>query len=610
MIRRRAAIVAILLTVIMAGYLIRLATLQLVPSLGQPAAQMLSKHIDWKHKAAIQRQRNLVLDSGRGDFMDRYGRAITGESYSALALFPVESKARGETTELRKLAKLLQVSYEQLVEKWDALKSADFWREEGQKAPLDLSASQLTGLSQLHINGVKVLPYHNRYLPQLNARQAIGFISQHPEWLEQAYGADLASGKRKLTDEIGGAGLEKSLDTLLRGNGPTSVSFYVDGQRHPLQGLGLRVFQPDSAYYPLKVKTTLDVQLQQQLELYADANGLKAGAIVVLDAQNADIVSMVSRPQMNPQQLDRNEETDWSNHALQAVAPGSIFKLVTEAAALEAGVVDEKEVFTCSGQYGKYGLTCWKQDGHGSLTLEEGLAKSCNIVFATLAERLSGYELYQTATALGIGDPSGWHAESAFGPFAGRLRLLGEEEGGQLFAASIWQQLQDKPTLDVDGGIMAQSGIGQRDVRMTPLQAANLVVTILHGGQRLEPRIVSEIRYANGQLMVELKPRQARQAGTPIHARTAGTLLEGMKAVTEYGTGRSIRDGIWPVAGKSGTAQTLLSGKERVHQWFIGYGPTNTPRYAVAVLAENRSPGTSNQATKLFRGVMDIIAKR
>ena len=266
---------------------------------------------------------------------------------------------------------------------------------------------------------------------------------------------------------------------------------------------------------------------------------------------------------------------------------------------MESHAVNAHETFQCRGNYGRYGLHCWKRGGHGQLTLEEALAGSCNVVFATLAERMSAHELYVTAEKLGIGEQVGWVSESAFAPLDKPLRLLPEEEAGHVFA---WL-----PTVR-DGGQLAQTGIGQRDV--TALAAS--------GGQSCryaaawrsvqEPRLVSDIRYGNGQLLAEL-PRQVWPSRYgQVSRKTTQTILRGMEAVVAYGTGQSIADGRWAVAGKSGTAQVRMHGTERLNQWFVGYGPVRSPRYAVAVLSENRGVHTSNQATKLFRGVMDILA--
>ncbi|MFX3634832.1 MAG: peptidoglycan D,D-transpeptidase FtsI family protein [Candidatus Pristimantibacillus sp.] len=605
MIRRLAAI-AIILTLLMTGCMGRLAWLQLLPSYSHST---FANRGGWKRMSVIQRQRSLVLDTGRGDFIDRYGRPITGETYYTLALFPVNAESRGEEADIKKLAALLGVSESELVKKWDEIREPGFWHKEGEELPYRLTESQLKLLAELRLNGIRELPYRNRYTKQFKAKQAIGYTSQHPEWLQSVYAKEVVKGKRKLTDQVGGSGLEKSLDKLLHGIGETSVSYFVDGNYKPLHGLDMRITQPRNEYYPLQVMTTLDVELQNKVEAYADSQGLKEGAIVVLDVNNGDVVAMVSSPAMNTENLEEGDCKAWANHALKAVPPGSVFKLVTEAAALEAGVTSEKEQFTCNGEYGKYGLSCWKEGGHGTLTLREGLAQSCNIAFATIAERLTGAQLKQTAEALGIGHQVGWHATRPFGPFHEPLRLLGEEEAGQLFVKPAADSTTEEEFLEqVDGGVMVQSGIGQRDVLMTPLQAANLVVTLLNGGRVFEPRLVSEIRYANGQRMVKLDAKRAQKNSGRVSPATAHKLLRGMEAVVDHGTGRSIRQGIWTVAGKSGTADVKRAGARKVHQWFTGYGPVQAPRYAVAVLSKYRTPESSNQATKLFRGVMDIIA--
>ncbi|WP_201009010.1 peptidoglycan D,D-transpeptidase FtsI family protein [Paenibacillus glycanilyticus] len=602
--RRRIAVIGLLFVFILSGFIARLAWLQLTPGFGHKNAAPAMSRTSWKRMSVMQRERNLVLDSGRGDFVDRYNKPITGETYYTLALFPVNMRFEDAETEkkwhqnVRQLAAMLNVTEGQLVSWWQELREPSFWHKGKDKLPYRLSDKQLQKLALLHLNGVRALPYRNRYLSAFAAKQALGYISQHPEHLELAYAKELESGKRKINELIGGSGLEKSLDNLLHGAGATSVSYFTDGNKGPLLGLNYRVTGPGNPYYPLQVQTTLDLELQNRLEAYIDAKPLKEGAIVVLDAENGDIVAMISRPQMEPLHLD--DEKEWANHAIQAAVPGSIFKLVTEAAALEAGVTSEKERFTCNGEYGKYGLSCWKEGGHGTLTLQEGLAQSCNIVFATIAERLSAQQLQRTATALGIGKQAGWHSERAFGPFHHPLRLLQEEEAGRLFPAVAG--------VKTDGGVMAQSAIGQRDVLMTPLQAANLVVTLLNHGRVMEPRLVREIRYANGQRMVTIPAKSASAADGRIRPATARKLLRGMEAVVDHGTGRSIRQGLWAVAGKSGTAEIIRAGAPRVNQWFTGYGPAQKPRYAVAVLAENRPPDSSNQATELFRGVMDILA--
>ncbi|MCQ6558500.1 peptidoglycan D,D-transpeptidase FtsI family protein [Paenibacillus mendelii] len=590
---RRIFGILLAMSALMGGFLLRLAWLQ-----AMPAAPVTSSRANLTRESVLQRERSLVLDSGRGDFLDRSGRPITGETYKALAVFPLHADARGTISDQKALAGVLGVNHAILTEWMNGLREPAFWTVQGEMRPLHLSDAQLQVIQRLRVNGVRVLPYRNRYPASFVARHAIGYTSQHPEFIHESYASELLRKKMKLSDQVGGAGLERALDRLLRGSGPTSVSYFTDGANNPLNGLDMRFTGSNNPYYPLKVGTTIDVDIQRAVEQYVDRSGLAEGAVVVLDADNGDIVTMVSRPQLAPGSIGL-AGTDEANHAIRAVTPGSIFKLVTEAAALEANVATEREVFECSGDYGRYGLHCWKRGGHGRITLREALAQSCNIAFATVAERLSAEQFLVTANQLGMGRRIGWSDPKPFKPLGEPLRLLPEEEAGGLFA---------KAPAAYDGGQLAQTGIGQRDVRITPLQAANLVVTLLHEGRVLEPRLVSELRYANGQLMAKLPVQYAAADYGRIAPATAHALLHGMQAVVTSGTGRSIQDGIWTVAGKSGTAETLKGGKARNNQWFVGYGPVSAPRYAVAVLVENRRPDTANKATQLFRGIMDVLA--
>lgn len=549
-------------------------------------------------QAVEQRDSELVIDTGRGEFVDRNGVALTGQSIEALALFPVRDGQRGELMQMGRLASVLGVTLQQLQTRLAQLTEPVYWLEAGSDHPLALTDKQLEGMKNVHLNGIRVVPYQLRYQAPYLAAQTIGYISQHPERIKSAYGHEYATGELKLNSVIGGAGLERSLDRLLRGDGETTASYYTDASGKPLQGLDVRVTVPVNRLYPLQVVTTLDAKLQAAIEQYADRSGLKQGAIVVLDMSTRDIVTMVSRPKLNPEQVDASGSAT-ANHAIRAVEPGSIFKLVTEAAALEAGVSVPSETFHCNGEYDRYGLSDWKAGGHGDLTLREGLAKSCNIVFVTVAERLTAQQLADTAFRLGIGRQVGWHSDRSVGPLTGPLRFLEEEEAGQIF---------DRKQKTVDGGVMAQTGIGQRDVRISPLQAANMIATIVNLGHVAEPRIVSEIRYANGQRLVSFPPHEAASPLGRLSPAAARELMEGMQLVVKEGTGRSIQNGVWDAAGKSGTAEVIHDGVDRVNQWFIGYGPLKSPKYAIAVLAENRPPNSANEATRLFRAILDIAA--
>ncbi len=577
--KRRIAYMALGIMALLLILLLRLAWIQGTAGIHMSAYGGHSL----KEMSVRQRQEGIAIDSGRGQFTDRYGQPLTGGVVWTPVLFPdVDGKAALHGEEL---ARLLQTNKKQLLTRWKGLQSPLIWRD-GRGEPVQIRPNEAGKLLKLAPSLIELVPYAKRYTDLPNGRQWLGFLYER---------ADRAGEL-----PIGAAGLERTLEPLLSGVGETFVSRLVDAQRRPLAHVPLRVTAPSNDHYPLQVQTTIDLSLQEQLEKLTATNHLAEGAVVVLDAGNADVLAMVSRPFYNPVRVDPQQTTDWSNRALKAVTPGSIFKLVTAAAALESGVVQPKEQFHCHGTYGKYGLTCWKKEGHGTLNLEEGLAVSCNSVFAHLGERLKPEQIQAAASALGLSRTVGWQERNLAG--LPQFRPLDHEEKGAVFGSH---------THAADPGVRAQTAIGQRDVLVTPLQAANLIVTLLHDGQVHAPRLVNRISYADGGTMLELPAHasHAPQGSQQIHASTARTLREAMEEVVAHGTGASLRDKTWHLAGKSGTAQALKNGRPVNHQWFIGYGPVERPRYAVAVLVQNASKHSANQATALFGQVMDLLAQ-
>ncbi|XID95459.1 peptidoglycan D,D-transpeptidase FtsI family protein [Paenibacillaceae bacterium WGS1546] len=552
-------------------------------------------------KAAAVREHSdrLQLDSGRGRLVDRRGRPLTGIVGRSLAAFPNYGKPRGTEPAVRELAEALGADVEALTDWLAGLREPDVWRDPKTGNAVPLTDGQFRLIERLKLPGVAALPYTNRYAFEPAPLHAIGYVSQHPERVRRLYGRQLNEHRMKASNPIGGAGLEKSLDRFLQPQAPTTVVQVTDAAKRPLEGLGLRLTAPNNPHFPLQVTTTLDLDVQRVAEDALNRYGIARGAVVVLDAANADILAMASLPRFNPNRIGE-QDTDERNHALTAAPPGSVFKTVTLAAALESGATDWKETFYCDGKYGKYGLKCWKKGGHGHLTLEEAYAQSCNVAFAGLAERLDPAWLQITGERLGFGRRIGWRTERFVD--GKPLRLLEEEEAGTIFL--------DKETAK-DGGARVGAGIGQRDVRATPLQVANMAVTLLHGGQAFAPRLVKEIRYADGGLLASLDTQSAVSKYGRIEPGTAAALLRGMREVVREGTASgALKQALWPLAGKSGTAELAGKKKARNDHWFVGYGPAEgRPRYAVAVLIEDQPAGLRNRGAALFGAIMDGLRR-
>ncbi|OCT14993.1 penicillin-binding protein [Paenibacillus pectinilyticus] len=556
-----------------------------------------SRGINLVKNSVIQRQRALVLESGRGEIVDRNLAPMTGKIVNALVAFPINRDYAMNQQDASQLVHLLQTSKEQWASFAKNLKEPQVWGTQDGGKPVQLNDQQVNGINGLGLSNVKVVQIEDRYPIGMTARQLIGFIGQNPDRVMQMYSSDLEKGKMELTSKIGGAGLEKSFDAWLRGVGETSISYFTDAGKRPLAGLDARMIAPDNSFYPVKLVTTLDSSVQQQIEALMDKLGIAEGAAVVQEAGDGDVVAMASRPNYNPLQVDLASNS-WSNYAVKATAPGSIFKTVVAAAALDEKVVSPTETFDCKGALGKYGFTCWLKSGHGPLTMEEGYAQSCNIVFANVMQRLTAAQLETYANKLGVLNEVGWSGKTDMKTV---LQQFDSEETGQLFAAH---------TPENDEGVLMQTAIGQRDVRMTPLQASNMVVTLLNDGKVYSPRVVKEIRYQTGREMEQFPVKTLSSEAGKISAKTSQTLLNWMREVVTEGTGQSLKGAKWALAGKSGTAQIQNGKQEKVNQWFIGYGPVESPQYAVSVVIKNRGPADSNKAIPLFKGIMDILASQ
>jgi penicillin-binding protein 4B len=590
--KNRIFIILVVLVAVLIVWNLRLFWIQIAAS-----RSFSDRDIDLVHNSVIQREEGIVLHTGRGDFYDRLGRSLTGQDLSVLTIFPIHKEERSATervSAIRQVGTWLKVPAAQWNQYLEKVTAPTIWAMEGR--PVPLTTAQADGISALGLPHIRVMPYRQRYAAQQTAAQVIGYISQNPERLSELYTAQVHSGELQLHSKIGNAGLEKTFEPWLQGIGMTSVSLFTDSEKHPVNGLNVRIQQPENRYYPLKIMTTLDASLQGKVEQLMQRRKIQEGAVVVLDMATADTVVMASTPAFHPEHIDLGTE-EWSNRALKAVTPGSIFKTVTAAAALEEEAVHEHETFDCQGALGRFGFTCWKKEGHGRLTLEEGFAQSCNIVFAKVAERLGAAKLEEYARRLGVVQQVGWQGDLAQ---VGAFRQWDAEDRGQVYA---------KSTNQADPGALAQTSIGQRDVQMTPLQAANLVVTLLHHGEVLSPRIVSEIRFQNDRLYEEFPVHPLDTDEKRISAATAKRLLQYMGGVVDHGTGSYLRNAKWDVAGKSGTAQiTLPNRKPGVNQWFIGYGPVEKPRYAVSVVVHHQAEEETNKSIPLFQEVMDLLA--
>ena len=323
------------------------------------------------------------------------------------------------------------------------------------------------------------------------------------------------------------------------------------------------------------VELTLDPAAQQAAW---DALDGQRGAVVALEPGTGRILAMVSSPSYDPavlashdlsavsqawEALNADPERPLENRAVagRLYPPGSVFKLVTAAAALESGQFQPDSTLPAPAQLDLplTEATLPNYDGRPcgpdeQTTLTDALRVSCNTAFGYLGITLGGDQVRAQAVLFGYED---------------------ELQIPQTVTPSTVPEAMNEPQ-------SAQAAIGQYDVRVTPLQVAMTSAAIANDGVLMRPQLVGTVRSPNLEVLSQLQPEPLQRAVEPT---TAAQLTEMMVAVVESGTGTAAQIGGVRVAGKTGTAQT--GNDADPHAWFTGFAPADDPQVAVAVVVEN-----------------------
>ncbi len=583
--KKRMFHVLLLLTMGVSVIISRLAWIQIIDT------REFSKHdIDLVARSVAQREQKLILSTGKGNIFDRNMKSLLAQKeILTVIVFPF-SKESFQKGSIEKISQILDLSASDLAKQLENIDGPTTIMRNGE--PIEITKGQQEKIVNLNIPGIIATTYTYRDQEEMLAKHLIGYSSYITTKEIEQYKAYIEQGYMNQYSQIGRSGLQRSFQEILMGVGESKIAYFVDNKQRPLNGLASKVQLPkEDHFYPLSLATTIDYQLQTFAEEELKRNRVTDGSIVILDADDASILAMASAPDFNMNQINPTLP-DWNNKAIQVIEPGSIFKTVIAIAGLEEGVVDLEEKFVCNGDYGAFKFSCW--DEHGEETFAEAYANSCNIVFGEVAKRLGADKIEEYAEKLGVVGTIGWDGE--FFKFQSEDRLfqqLSEEEENRVFVKST-------PREDV--GSILRTGIGQQDVKLSPLAAANLVVTILNNGKVAEPRIVEKVIYKNETDYFTFKAHRAQAFG---NANTYQQLRTMMEQVVDEGTGQRLKGANWNLAGKSGTAETKGS-KELNHLWFIGYGPVEEPRYAVAVAIKNQPSGPIAQ--QIFLGLMNRIA--
>ena len=456
-------------------------------------------------KTATQLRESKALYSPRGTIYDRNGRELAISSMTkSLYVNPSEVKDVDQIAE--KLAILLEMKTEDIKSK---LKNGGqfVWI----KRMLEPAVSdQIVALIKQHdLKGLGFVEESKRYYPNDTlAAQVLGFVG---------------------TDDIGLDGLEMALDKIIKGN---LLKQLIDTDSR-----GIPIFKSIFTFSPNKqgknVYLTLDSGIQfiveQSLDKAIKDTGAKGAAVIVMDPHTGEILAMANRPTYNPNQFYKYGDNEWKNRAVAYnYEPGSTFKSIIAAAALQEGKAYPEEVFVDKGYVEVSGrrIQNWSGDAYGNVSFTDIIKESINTGFVQIGMRLGAYKMTEYAKAFGFGKATG-------------IELPGEEEG-LLF--------EPKDMRDSDIATMA---IGQ-SIAVTPLQLVRAVGAIANGGVLLKPHIIKSIRDIDGSLDREVSPEPLRQVISPESATTLAGMME--KVVSEGGGMKAAVKG-YHFAGKTGTAE-------------------------------------------------------
>lgn len=404
---------------------------------------------------------------------------------------------------------------------------------------------------------------------------------------------------------LGSTGIERSENDFLAG---TSDQLFADRVRDLFTG-------DQTAGGNVLLTISRRAQETAFKQLSENRVGVSKGAVVALDPRTGAIQALVSMPSFDPSPLAshngdearsayRKLEGDRSgplrNRALtEVLPPGSTFKVISAAVALENGINKNTQIpagpryrAPTSGTDIRNAVPSICPESEVSLI--EALTESCNTGFAQIAVRFGAEKLKEKARQFGFEDED---------------LTCGRLNGGGLPVAPSRTGDMQNPDGGEDPAALAQSGIGQNNVRMTPLEGAMIAAAVANEGRQMRPYLVQQLLGPDRTTSYyTADPRVARQ---PVSGQVARDLRDMMVSVVENGTGRNARISGFTVGGKTGTAQAGQDDKD--HGWFIGFvtGKDGQPISAVAVLLESAGSGGSAEAARITREVMRaVIADR
>ena len=605
-INRRMFIIGAAKLIIFGGIVARLFSLQINDN---------KKYLTLSDKNRI---REWKLPPTRGNIVDYFGNVIAG-NLKVYQLHVIPEQVENFNYLISRLKAILQLSntrVERIKKKKTQLKP---W--ESLIISENLSWDEFSKINNYlyELAGVKPVMTISRDYPFSDIyTHVLGYVSQPNE--NDILANEIIQEKFVPGIKIGKLGLEKTLENDLIG--------VNDIQRYEVNAYGKRINQLEyqKGKQGSKIRITLDTEVQK---LSAELMQGKAGSVSVMDIYTGEIIAMYSSPSYNPNSfLFGISQDEWQlirNNPLKPLinktlsglySPGSTLKPIVALSALENGIMDTDFKVKCEGKMELHGQTfhCWKEKGHGWMSLNNAMKQSCDTYFYEIARKLGVDKLKVTAERFGLGK-----------------KVLGEyfenEKAGQ-FPDTRWK-------IDELGkgwvlGETLITGIGQGYTQTTPLQLCLMTAQIANGGYKIKPKILTDDNeLTSKQIKKAMEDSNLNNLYIPLfdNQKNIKIIQEAMFSSTNELRGTSYKSRIddpkYQFAGKTGTAQVKRISKrereldlktfqipyeERDHALYVAFGPYKNPRYALSIIVEHGGSGSSAaapMATKLFKLIVD-----
>lgn len=515
-------------------------------------------------RAEEQWTRDLPINAKRGTIYDRNGVALA-LSYTSFNVYVRAIQVKDATKVTKLLTETFNLDYEKTYQKV----TNRFVSESLIK--LQAEEEDVLKLKQANLDGIYLSENTKRYYP-------------YGDFLTQVLGYTTI-------DNIGQSGLELYYNKYLSG---------IDGYSYIQANIkGGELYNSLASYVPSISGNNLHLTIDYNIQKFAESAALeimtnekpKSATIIVMDAQTSEILAMTSKPSFNLNEIPRDNLSALNSMTknlslVDVYEPGSTFKVLTTAMALEEGKVTPNDHFYDPGYRIVDGqkIKCWRLHGHGSQTMTDGLCNSCNSVFVDLALRLGEDKMYSYFDKFGFGSTLNVD-------FPG-------ESGGIIMQKEVAKKVD-----------LARMGFGQA-IATTPIQLVNSICCVLNGGTLMQPYFVDKITTSENTLIKQNSPLSVRQV---VSEKTSDTIKMMFEEVIKKANGFNSFIPGYRVGGKTGTSQKYENGKinGKYVASFVGGFPADNPKYVCLVVVDEPSGAyygsivATPYAKKIFENIIE-----